>query len=119
MPADDTPDAIESTEWVRAAHHDELPTDGTGLALEVAGRAVALFLIDGEVHAMADSCPHEGGSLGMGVVLDGDVTCPWHGWHFEVATGRNTDGLASCIAVYRARISASGAVEVAWGDQSA
>ncbi|TDJ71234.1 MAG: Rieske (2Fe-2S) protein [Planctomycetota bacterium] len=118
MPADDTLDATEGTAWVRAVRRDELPTDGTGLALEVAGRAVALFSVDGEVRAIDDSCPHQGGSLGLGVVLEGEVTCPWHGWHFELATGRNTDGLAACVAVHRTRISAEGDVEVAWGDRS-
>lgn len=116
MPTDDTLDA-ESTAWVRVARHAELPTDGTGLALEVAGRAIALFIADGEVRAIDDSCPHQGGSLGLGVVLEGEVTCPWHGWHFELATGQNTDGLAACIAVHRTRISAEGDVEVAWADR--
>jgi nitrite reductase (NADH) small subunit len=122
MPLDDTPDATElkkSSEWVRVARLEELPTDGTGLALEVDGRGVALFLVDGEVRALDDSCPHEGGSLGMGVVLEGEVTCPWHGWHFELATGQNTDGLASCVAVHRTRISESGDVEVAWDGEPA
>ncbi|MCZ6786834.1 MAG: Rieske 2Fe-2S domain-containing protein [Planctomycetota bacterium] len=116
MPTDDTLDT-ESTAWVRVARHAELPTDGTGLALEVAGRAIALFIADGEVRAIDDSCPHQGGSLGLGVVLEGEVTCPWHGWHFELATGRNTDGLAACVAVHRTRISAAGDVEVAWADR--
>jgi len=116
MPTDDTLDT-ESTAWVRVARHAELPTDGTGLALEVAGRAIALFIADGEVRAIDDSCPHQGGSLGLGVVLEGEVTCPWHGWHFELATGRNTDGLAACVAVHRTRISAEGDVEVAWADR--
>jgi nitrite reductase (NADH) small subunit len=32
-------------------------------------------------------CPHEGGPLGEGIVEDGKVVCPWHGYPFDVHTG--------------------------------
>lgn len=91
----------------------ELPTDGTGLSLAVVGHQVAVFLIDGEVHALDDSCPHLGGSLGLGVVKDGDVTCPWHGFHFCLSTGKSTDGLDERVRVRPTR-QRDGYVEVAF-----
>ena len=44
--------------------------------------------IDGTYSAMDNVCVHRGGSLGQGVVLDGKVVCPWHGWMYDVRNGR-------------------------------
>lgn len=93
-------------------HRGELPIDGTGRVIEIAGHRLAVFWIDGAPRVLDDECPHEGASLGDGVVIDGDVTCPWHGWHFSVASGANTDGLAACVRVHPARVREDGVVEV-------
>ena len=51
------------------------------------GRPIALFNVDGEIFALDNTCPHAGGPLGEGS-LDGEVvSCPWHGWKFNVKTG--------------------------------
>ena len=73
---------------------DELPRDGTGRVVEVAGQRLAVFWIDGAPHVIDDECPHEGGSLGQGVVLAGDVTCPWHGSRFRMSDGGVVNGPA-------------------------
>lgn len=99
--------------WHRAFRLTELPDDGTGKALEIAGRRVALFLIDGEPHALDDECPHQGASLGDGVIAGGDVTCPWHGWHFDPCSGKSTDGLDEAVELFPARVDEEGWVEVA------
>jgi nitrite reductase (NADH) small subunit len=53
-----------------------------------AGRAYAVFT-DGEVwHVTDGTCPHNGGPLAEGLVRDGYVTCPWHWYSYELATGR-------------------------------
>ena len=99
--------------WRPAGRLDELPNDGGGVSVEIHGHRLALFREGERVHAIADACPHMGASLGMGVALDGDVTCPWHGWHFRLADGRNTDGLEACVATFPARVAADGSIEVA------
>ncbi len=54
----------------------------------VAGdRIVALFNVDGELHALDGVCPHQGGPLGKGNLQGHVVTCPWHGWQFDVRNG--------------------------------
>ena len=58
-----------------------------------------------------DECPHQGASLGLGVALRGDVTCPWHAFHFSLSDGSNTDGLSLCVVVHPVRMSA-GRVQV-------
>lgn len=103
----------DDREWVRVCRLDELPTDGGGLSLAAGRRQVAVFHVDGELFALDDSCPHMGGSLGLGVALDGDVTCPWHGFHFCLRTGANTDGLDERVRVREVRATSGGEVEVA------
>jgi nitrite reductase (NADH) small subunit len=73
-------------EQVKVANVSELPP-GTGRQVEAGGRAVAVFNVDGTIHAIDGTCTHRGGPLGEGE-LDGTVvTCPWHGGQFDVTTG--------------------------------
>lgn len=109
------PPPQETPVWHAVARLDELPTDGGGASIPVAGRQVAVFHVAGELFALDDSCPHRGGSLGLGVALDGDVTCPWHGFHFCLRTGRNTDGLDERVRVWPVRVR-DGVVEVRTGE---
>jgi len=77
--------------FVRLASLSELPP-GTGREVEHGGRIVALFNQGGEVRAIDGLCPHQGGPLADGE-LDGPiVTCPWHGWQFDIRTGKSTFG---------------------------
>ena len=52
------------------------------------GRSYAVFEADGELHVTDGACPHNGGPLAEGLVRDGVVTCPWHWYSYELATGR-------------------------------
>jgi len=67
----------------------EIPA-GSGRVLEVAGRQLALFNVDGRFHALDNTCPHRGGPLGDGALMGTTVTCPWHGWQFDCTTGKST-----------------------------
>jgi nitrite reductase/ring-hydroxylating ferredoxin subunit len=75
-------------EFVRVAAESELP-DGAAREVELDGRVVALFNIAGKIFAIDGICPHAGGPLSEGLVEDGMVVCPWHGWQFHLATGQN------------------------------
>ena len=56
----------------------------------VAGdRMIALYNVDGELFALDGVCPHQGGPLGQGHLDGCIVTCPWHGWQFDVRTGQH------------------------------
>lgn len=95
-----------------ARHHvasvEEVSEDGSRVLTEVDGLEVALFRIDGEFYAMANFCVHQGGPVCEGE-LSGQVTvgedrmewkydgrernvlCPWHGWKFDVTTGKSVN----------------------------
>ncbi len=64
-----------------------LLSPGQGRTMDVGGKSVALFNVDGTFYAIDDACTHVGGPLGDGS-LDGEtVTCPLHGARFNVKTG--------------------------------
>src|SRR5271170_576534 len=72
--------------FVEIARLDRIPP-GAGSRFVAAGKDVALFNVDGTICAIGDTCPHAGGSLGMGKLDGRIVTCPVHGMKFDVATG--------------------------------
>lgn len=73
-------------EFVKVAKKSEVPVD-TGKCVEVNGREIALFNVEGKIFAIYHVCPHQGGPLAEGGIEGSVVTCPWHGWQFNVTTG--------------------------------
>ena len=61
--------------------------DGAGIVATANGKEYAVFKTNGTFHVIDNACLHRGGPLGEGE-LDGDtVTCPWHGWQYNITTG--------------------------------
>ncbi len=71
---------------IKVAETNQVPP-GTVKAVDLEGRAVALFNIDGTYYAIDDTCTHRGGPLSEGAVEGTTVTCPWHGATYDVTTG--------------------------------
>ncbi len=65
---------------------------GTGKAVVVGDREIALFNVDGCFYALENTCPHQGGPLAEGWIDGAEVTCPWHAWTFKLADGTMTLG---------------------------
>ncbi len=78
--------------------------EGLGRTFYLGKKAIAVFLIEGKVYAIDDTCPHMGASLGSGFVENGTVTCPWHFWRFRIADGKWADNPRMGIGCYPARI---------------
>lgn len=72
--------------YVGVAALADLPVDG-GYLVTVENSKIALFLVDGQVYAIDDECPHAGASLATGDLCDGEVICPRHGAMFDVRSG--------------------------------
>ncbi len=91
--------------WIPIAQLAECPP---GAALErVAGdRIVALFNVDGILHALDGVCPHQGGPLGQGRLQGAILTCPWHGWQFDVQSGCNQLNPRICQERFAVRVEA-------------
>jgi nitrite reductase (NADH) small subunit len=84
---------------VKVATKDAVP-DGEGRVVEAGGRTLALFNVDGTYYALDNSCAHRGGPLGEGEVDGTVVTCPWHGWRWNVTTGANANNPAVKVACF-------------------
>jgi nitrite reductase/ring-hydroxylating ferredoxin subunit len=97
--------------WERVAALADVPV-GQGLFVEVQGTGLAIFNAGGgHVFACGAICPHEDGPLAEGW-LEGDVVvCPWHGFDFELATGRCRVDPELSVPVFPARVHDDG-VEV-------
>ncbi|MBI4429850.1 MAG: non-heme iron oxygenase ferredoxin subunit [Ignavibacteriales bacterium] len=61
---------------------------GTAKAVNVDGKKIALFNINGSFYAIDDTCTHRGGPLSEGDIEEFKVTCPWHGATYDVKTGK-------------------------------
>lgn len=66
--------------------------------VDLGGRAFRVLELDGELVAHAATCPHWLGPLDRAPVRDGCVTCPWHGYRFDVRTGASVDGRGLALA---------------------
>lgn len=73
--------------FVLAAKKTDVPP-GTIREFQVQGKTVALANIEGQFHAINGICIHRGGPLGDGPLEGKMVTCPWHGWEYDVTTGK-------------------------------
>ena len=74
------------TTFVRVAAVAEVP-EGKGRSFAVAGKDVAIFNVEGSFYAMDVTCLHAGSSLASGTLDGRIVTCPGHGWRYDVTTG--------------------------------
>ena len=106
-------------DWIPIARATECPP---GVSIErVAGdRIVALANVAGRFHATDGPCTHQGGPLGTGSLCGQVLTCPWHGWQFDVATGQHQFSPPVRQAVFEVR-EREGVVEVrtACGEEEA
>jgi nitrite reductase (NADH) small subunit/3-phenylpropionate/trans-cinnamate dioxygenase ferredoxin subunit len=91
------------SEFVKVATIEEL-APGECKSVEVSGSRIALFNVAGKFYAMDDTCAHRGGPLGEGS-LDGTiVTCPWHGWKYDVSTGACQTNSRTQLTCYEVRV---------------
>ncbi len=91
------------SEWTDVLPLDDLPP-GTGKEVVAKGHVVAVFNVDGTIYAMDGLCPHAGGPVGTGQLEGCIVTCPWHGWQFDVTNGQHTLSDALTHTTYPTRI---------------
>ncbi|MGB2623687.1 MAG: Rieske 2Fe-2S domain-containing protein [Candidatus Acidiferrum sp.] len=89
--------------FARAGKIAELAA-GTIRQFQVAGTAVALANVEGKFYAINDVCVHRGGPLGEGELEDKVVTCPWHGWQYDVTTGKVSQNPSMGVACYATEV---------------
>jgi len=91
--------------FVRISSVSDLP-QGRGRTFRVGGRSVAVLREGDRIVAVDDACPHMGASLADGTLESGVLTCPWHGWRYDAATGQGQAPARpwACVRVYEVKI---------------
>jgi nitrite reductase/ring-hydroxylating ferredoxin subunit/DMSO/TMAO reductase YedYZ heme-binding membrane subunit len=65
---------------------------------------VAVFRYDGKVSAISNVCRHQNGPLGEGRIIDGCVTCPWHGYQYSPDTGASPPPFTDKVPTYQTKL---------------
>jgi nitrite reductase/ring-hydroxylating ferredoxin subunit len=72
--------------WVSVGRSDEFP-EGRAKVVSLAGERIAIFNDKGALSAVHNVCKHQMGPLGEGRIVDGCITCPWHGFQYQPGNG--------------------------------
>lgn len=93
-----------SGDWIAAGPAADIP-EGRAIILRPAGGdAVAIFRHQGRLSAVSNRCAHQNGPLGEGRVVDGCITCPWHGFQYRLEDGCAPPPYTERLATYRLRL---------------
>lgn len=90
-------------EFVTVAKLSELDP-GIAKAVEVNGKAIAVYNVNGKIFATDNTCLHQGGPLGEGMLEGNVVTCPWHMWQYNVCTGENLEDSLLKLETYPVQV---------------
>jgi nitrite reductase/ring-hydroxylating ferredoxin subunit/DMSO/TMAO reductase YedYZ heme-binding membrane subunit len=96
--------SVRETPWVDVGCVDDLAEDRGSTVTIANGERIAVFRHNGCVSATTNVCAHQGGPLGEGKIIDGCVTCPWHGWQYRPADGQSPPPFTEKIATYQIRV---------------
>jgi nitrite reductase (NADH) small subunit len=94
------------TEFVTVAELSDLKP-GECKTVEAGGKEIAIFNVGGSIYALDNTCLHQGGPLGEGDLMDDVVTCPWHGWQYNVRTGEKCGESDTRVATYAVKVEGS------------
>lgn len=70
----------------------------------LSGERVAIFKYDGKISAVSNVCQHQNGPLGEGKILDGCVTCPWHGYQYLPETGASPPPFVEKVPTFNVQV---------------
>jgi methionine sulfoxide reductase heme-binding subunit len=94
----------QAGQWVDAGPVDEIPDQRAKVLCIWGQERVAVFRNGLSVSAIANVCAHQGGPLGEGKIIDGCVTCPWHGYQYRTEDGCAPPPFTEKVATYPVRI---------------
>ncbi len=101
----DAPDAAPTAAgFVEVCAVDDIPEKRARI-VSLSGERVAIFKYDGKISAISNVCQHQNGPLGEGRIIDGCVTCPWHGYQYLPASGASPAPFTEKVPTFRVKIS--------------
>ena len=90
-------------EFVEVLKTFEVPL-GRVKAVTLDGRTLAVYHTATGFYATDNTCPHRGGPLAEGDLIGDEITCPWHLWGFDVATGQCAGNREISVTAYEVRV---------------
>ncbi|MFQ3244159.1 MAG: sulfoxide reductase heme-binding subunit YedZ [Arenicella sp.] len=95
----------KAAEWVNVGAWQDIP-DNQAITVTVdKDERVAIFRYDGsKLAAISNVCQHQNGPLGEGRVIDGCITCPWHGFQYRPEDGRSPEPFTEKVATYHLKL---------------
>jgi len=92
-------------EWEFVCDIDDIPEDRAKIFV-VQNERIAIFKYENKLSAIANVCKHQGGPLGEGKVIDGCITCPWHGYQYLPHNGQSPPPFTEKVATYQLKLEA-------------
>lgn len=89
--------------FVAVCSVEDIPDDRARI-FTIAGERVAVFKYDGKISAVSNACQHQNGPLGEGKIVDGCITCPWHGYQYLPDTGASPPPFAEKIPTFNVKV---------------
>jgi DMSO/TMAO reductase YedYZ heme-binding membrane subunit/nitrite reductase/ring-hydroxylating ferredoxin subunit len=89
--------------YVAACEIEAIP-DNRACVVSCGGERVAVFKYGGKISAISNVCQHQNGPLGEGKIIDGCITCPWHGYQYLPDTGASPPPFTEKVATFRTKI---------------
>jgi nitrite reductase/ring-hydroxylating ferredoxin subunit/DMSO/TMAO reductase YedYZ heme-binding membrane subunit len=99
----DRPSTPDREGWVDACAVAEIP-DSRARTVVLAGERVAVYRYDGRISAVSALCRHQNGPLGEGRIVDGCITCPWHGYQYRPGDGCAPPPFTEKLPTFRVRV---------------
>lgn len=96
---------LEKDGWIMVAAVKDMSDSRAKIIHPNSGEAIAVFRSGAEISAVSNVCRHQGGPLGEGRIVDGCITCPWHGFQYRMRDGRSPEPFTEKIATYATRVS--------------
>jgi nitrite reductase/ring-hydroxylating ferredoxin subunit/DMSO/TMAO reductase YedYZ heme-binding membrane subunit len=97
--------------WIAVGAPASIPDKGARIVAAPGGERIAVFRDGGRIGALTNLCAHQNGPIGEGRIIDGCVTCPWHGYQYRLEDGCAPPPFTERLATYRVRLR-DGVVEV-------
>jgi len=89
--------------WVDVCALEDIPEDRARIFC-MSGERVAVFKYDGKLSAVSNVCKHQNGPLGEGKVVDGCITCPWHGYQYRPEDGASPPPFTEKVPTFAVRL---------------
>lgn len=96
--------SLKKATWVDVCAPLDIENMRAVIAPLPTGDRVAVFRYGNKISAVTNACRHQNGPLGEGRIIDGSITCPWHGWQYNPDTGRSPAPFSEKIETYNVKI---------------